>query len=332
MSGSLNSVVKVTITEHKATPPNLTLNETDQWSIAVMPEQNKQTLENAPAESLPMRAIDAGGSGASCRVLSADATGLVTAGVREQTTTAKLGNNGRGNNSRIISNASTRFTDNSSTPTRLWAPPASGTGSFNQVVNGSAVPGAQQYNCMRAEDGGLYNVRMDGIGVLFCGRIDSSTDSQAARRRFFGMEVGLQFAWKLPSSNSWSSWLDVRSGADQTATVRGVANTLLCDFDKAYGVTSPGTIESDNASNRLISFFKTKFFSDNDQNTPYYADVAPPFWLAFGIGANQLFPQTDLDYRFRLVFAAMNGNIDSQQAFIQVIYNYTEQLVAKRIN
>ena len=36
----------------------------------------------------------------------------------------------------------------------------------------------------------------------------------------------------------------------------------------------------------------------------FYADNGPPFWLSFGIGENQCFPVTGIDYRFRFVFGA----------------------------
>ena len=252
----------------------------------------------------------------------------------DQVVAAYFNNNGGGSSARIINNASTRFSDSSSGNKRIWAVPNSGTGSFDKVTNGSAVTGAQQYSCVRASTGGLYQVRMDGIGVFYCGRIDSSTNADSVASRLFGLEIGLQFAWKTTTSSTWSSWLDVRGNADHTASVNG-SNQTIYDHTALRGVASNGTLEADNlgnSSNRFASFFKTKLMVNNPTNDAFYADVAPPFWGTWGIGANQIFPVTGIDYRFRFAFAAPGGAISGTNMFIQIIYGYSEIMVAKRIN
>ena len=253
---------------------------------------------------------------------------------RPQTVAAYFNNNGGGSNARIINNASTRFSDSASGNKRIWAVPASGTGSFDKLTNGSAVTGAQNHACMRANSGGLYQVRMDGIGVFYCGRIDSNSgESQSAPSRLFGLEVGLQFGWKLPTSSTWSSWLDCRGNANHTASVNG-SNQTIYNHENLRGAASNGTLEADNTSNnnRFASFFKTKLFANNPNNDAYYADVAPPFWLTFGIGADQLFPVTGIDYRFRFAFAAPGGAVGGNNMFIQIIYGYSEIMKAERLN
>ena len=56
VSQGSNSVVQATITNHQATPANPTLTGTD-WVIRVLPEQNRQVLEHAPAGSIPHIAL-----------------------------------------------------------------------------------------------------------------------------------------------------------------------------------------------------------------------------------------------------------------------------------
>ena len=254
---------------------------------------------------------------------------------RDQFTSGKMDRHRGSSDNPIIGNSSTRFSDTPSGGQRLWAIPASGQGSFTKMTNGSLVTGAQQYNCMRANSGGLYNVRIDGIGIFYCRAVNNNTgDSGSAERRQFGAEVGLQFAWKLPTSNTWSSWLDCYSNADHTATVNGSSQTIYDISAYAGTSTRRESIECDNASanQRFRSFFKTKFFAYNNTSDTYYPDVEPPFWLSFGIGTNQLFPVTGLDYRFRCVFAAANASVNNVQAEIRTFYNYSEELLARRLN
>ena len=281
--------------------------------------------------------LDVSGDGTAGQALLSDGDGTMSwgaAGSSEQVVQAKLQNAGSIN---IVSNATTRFSDSQSGTKRLWAVPASGAGSFDQLLNGSDVTGAQQYCCMRTESGGLYDVHIDGIGVLFCGLVSSTNQGSriAAQQRLMGLEIGLQFAWKLPTSSTWSSWLDCRRGADQSASIGGSTRTLY-DHEKVYGGSgNPGGIEADNLStdnNRFVSLFKTKFIANNADSENYWADIAPPFWANFAIGTNQMLPYTGVDYRFRFIFAAMAGSIDNNAATIELIYNYSEKLVAKRLS
>ena len=57
-----NNVVQATITNHLATPTNPTLTGTD-WIIRILPEQNKQILEHAPAGVIPGIALAGGAVG-----------------------------------------------------------------------------------------------------------------------------------------------------------------------------------------------------------------------------------------------------------------------------
>ena len=56
VSGSDNDVIKITITNHRSTPAvGVTL--TGDWSIRLLPEQNKAVFQNAPAGTVPLAAL-----------------------------------------------------------------------------------------------------------------------------------------------------------------------------------------------------------------------------------------------------------------------------------
>ena len=80
VSGSDIDILQCTIGDHSATPANPTL--TGDWSLSILPEQNEQILENAPAKSIPLLAL-ATQPGGQMRTLSADGNsdiGLTTFG------------------------------------------------------------------------------------------------------------------------------------------------------------------------------------------------------------------------------------------------------------
>ena len=52
-----NTVVQCTITNHLATPTDLTIGTDSDWVIRVLPEQNKQILSHAPKASIPAIAL-----------------------------------------------------------------------------------------------------------------------------------------------------------------------------------------------------------------------------------------------------------------------------------
>ena len=264
LGSSANPVFQIQVANHFGSG---SLTAAGGWSLSVRAEGIEELVDNLPKRSVALSAIDgqvtnsgkhlavgttgfveavdapSGGTPGDGSITTAKlADGAVTSakiasGVireRDQFMSGKMRGNGVSGGS-ITSNASTRFSDSASGAKRLWAIPASGTGSFVKMTNGSQVPGAQQYVCVRANSGGLYNIRMDGIGVLYCGKISSDTD--AAQRRLFGLEVGLQFAWKLPTSNTWSSWLDCYVNQDQTASVNGSNQTI---YDVSGYLGGPG--------------------------------------------------------------------------------------------
>ena len=302
-----NNVVQATITNHLATPTNPTLTGTD-WIIRVLPEQNKQILEHAPAGVIPGIALAGGAVG------PREAQGLF------QKTVCKM--RAAGENINITAGASTRFSlivgTNQSPPTakRLWAigDGSSNSAQFSKTTNMSLVPGTITHSTMRARDNGKYFCRMDGIGTIYC--------ETGARH---GVELGLQFRHKAMTSNTWGSWQDCKL-EDITETIDGNSVTTY-DVSELYGSTSVEPIQRDNASGnaRFHSIFREK----REGGTNVHKDVAPPFWVEFGIGEGELFPQVGRDYQFRFVFAV--ADVGSNSALIKTIYDYSEILVADKI-
>ena len=224
----------------------------------------------------------------------------------------------------LVNNAADVFSTELTGAKQLWAiDTGSGRADFDIMENLSRVPGTQDFPCLRAEAGSLEKVRMDGIGTFYSG----STNNDETL--FYGLQIGLEAAWKEFNGPTWSAWIPCTSAQDQTVT-RGGNSVVFWDRSQMYGGNSgvPRTMEGDNRIDRakLALWYLTKLSGNRDAGT-FYADNGPPFWLSFGIGENQCFPVTGIDYRFRFVFGAAGASGSK----IDKIYNYTERLVADRV-
>ena len=83
------------------------------------------------------------------------------------------------------------------------------------------------------------------------------------------------------------------------------------------------------------TLFRTKGSMYNTGfNNTIFADVSPPFWIAFDVGASgSPFPVANRDYQFRPVFYAppIGGTDNAAKPRIERIYNYFENLTAHRV-
>ena len=285
-----NNIVQATITNHRATPLSPTLTGTD-WAIRVLPEQNKQILEHAPAGSIPGIALDRGlFQKCVCKMRAPSADLNLTA------------------------NSSTRFSTTLSASKRMSAiGDSAGEARFTKTSNMTLVPGTITHSTMRAEAGAKYFVRIDGIGVIYCGETAAH-----------GVELGLQFSHKAITSGTWGSWQDCKL-EDISETIDGNSVTTY-DVSELYGSTGVENVQVDSASGnaRLASIFREKRGA-GDSN---HKDVSPPFWVEFGVGDGELFPLTGRDYRFRFVFAPCSTPNFNE---LKNLYDYSEILVADRV-
>ena len=289
--------ITCTIGEHDAIPSNPDL--TGDWSIVPMPAQNKEVFEHAPAKSIQPAALSDG-------ILD-----FRHARRMLQKTVAKMRASGNFN---ATYNGSTRFTTNRATSKRGWAiGDGSGTdeATFDQIDNFCLVSGSLDFNTMRAESGGKYECRLDGIGTFYC------TETTNA-----GIDLGLQFRHKATSTNTWGSWQDCKL-EDISETIGGSSVTTY-DVSKLYGSTSTEGIQRDTASGnaRFHSIFRTKIYGNTG-----HQDISPPFWVAFIIGDGGLFPVTDRDYQFR--FAIFPS--DAGATTVRILYDYSEILATTRV-
>ena len=309
IDGQAVGYIKCTIGSHVAIPSNPSL--AGDWSVNVMPDQNAEVFQHAPARSIKSFALAKGA------VDPVVASGMV------QETRMFMDNDGSGaRRQRISPSATTDFgtgttTSDSAHNVKSWAiGGGSNTGEhFDQKRNMTLLPGTLDFSGFRAEAGNLYSIFLDGLGTLFCGAADNVNLPVA-------VEVGLAFRDKAPTETDWQSWAHC-GNSDVSRTIGGVS-TVVYDASNFYG-------DANFLSNQNKVIFRTKGTLYGSVNgTNFYADVSPPFWACFEVGdSNAAFPVADRDYQFRFVFRAadvgsgLNGVIDR-------IYNYTERLLARR--
>ena len=311
VSGSTNGVVKCTITSHTATPANPSLTGTD-WVIRVLPEQNKQLLNHAPIGSIPGLALAEGAVG------PREAEGLFQKTVMKMRDSTQIG---------MIGSASTRFNETvaSVNPSqkRLWAigDGSSSSAQFSKRTNMSLVPGTVTHSTMRARPDGKYFLRMDGLGVIFCGSANSGVVLS------HGVDIGLGFRHKAINSNTWGAW-QICPAQDITETIDGNSVTTF-DVSEMWGASSVETLQNDSASGnaRAMSIFREKRGASRTGGS-FFADVSPPFWAEWGVGEGEAFPLVNRDYQFRFIFSPAEIGTGT---VIDRIYNYTEILVADKI-
>lgn len=312
IDGQSVGYIKCTIGDHEAIPSNPTL--TGDWSINVMPAQNKEVFEHAPVGSIKAPAIATGAIG------QAQMRGQV------QECLMFMDNDSNSRNQAIRNDASSDFgtgtiTNDTNANVKSWAI-GGGTNNgehFDHRENFSLISGDSHWPLFRAEAGGVYSVQIDGSGVFYMKHADSDTP------RAIGLEVGLQFGDKAPTDTDWSAWTHC-GNSDVSRTIDGVS-TVVYDASEFYG-------GSNFLSGQNKSIFRTKGsvvrISDNQGNVP--ADIGPPFFAAFVVGRSGApFPVNNRDYRFRFVFHApqFNNNAASR-VWIQRIYNYREKMLANR--
>ena len=304
------SIVKCTITNHRVTPASPSL--TGDFTIRLLPEQNKQLLEHAPAGSIPGIALADGAVG------PREAEGLFQKTVMKMRDSTQIG---------MIGNASTRFNETvaSANPSakRLWAigDGSSNSAQFSKRTNMSLVPGTVTHSTMRARPDGKYFVRIDGLGVIYC------SSANANNTLDHGVDIGLGFRHKAVTSNTWGSWQICQLG-DITETIDGNSVTTY-DASELYGATGLENLQRDSASgnSRAASIFREKRAGYRTGGT-FFGDVSPPFWVEFGVGEGEVFPLVNRDYQFRFIFSPADIG---DSARIDRIYNYTEILVADKI-
>ena len=226
-------------------------------------------------------------------------------------------------------NASTRFNEtvnsnaNNVTQKRLWAigDGSSSSAQFSKRTNMSLVPGTITHSTMRARPDGKYFVRIDGLGVIYCGNANANTTLD------HGVDIGLGFRHKAITSNTWGSWQICQLG-DITETIDGNSVTTY-DASELYGSTSLENLQRDSASgnSRAASVFREKR-AGYRTGGGFFGDVSPPFWVEFGVGEGELFPLVNRDYQFRFIFSPADVGDNTR---IDRIYNYTEILVADKI-
>ena len=302
VSGSLNPVVKVTITNHQATPADPILGGDRQWSISIMPEQNKQIFEHVPAKVLDGIALKDGAVG------PREAEGLF------QKTACKLRDTNwiELNNESSTRRTETYLTSGNENANRAKQFVIAGTGaantvSFDQILNHSMVPGTITHSTMRALPGESYSCRMDGIGTFYCGTGANH-----------GIEMGMQFRHKAITSSTWGSWQDCTIVASSDG---------YYDPTKWFGSSSIENVQPENASgnSRLASLFREK----RRQGGSEHMDVSPPFFAQFGVGTGEVFVPgvSGRDFQFRFVFCPSGMS----NAKVRKLYNYTEILTADRL-
>ena len=312
VSGSNVGVVQCDITKHSATPANPSLNVGDDWTMVLLAPQVQAIFANAPHAAITMPAIAPG------------AVGPVQVRGLEQECLMYMDNDSSGRNQNINDTATTTFgtatvTNDTTANAKSWAI-GGGTNNgehFDRKHDFTLIGGTPDFVQFRAEDGGVYSVRIDGEGVFYMKSADGTVNPRA-----IGLEVGLQFGEKDPAATDWSAWAHC-GNADISRTING-ASTLVYDASNFQG----------NASflSQSKSVYRTKGAVPKLPNANVYADIGPPFWGAFTVGGSwSPFPVTDRDYRFRFVFFAPSFGINTnEKVWIQRIYNYTEKLVATR--
>ena len=310
IDGQSVGYIKCTIGDHEAIPSNPTL--TGDWSINVMPAQNKEVFEHAPAGSIKAPAIAAAAVGA------AQLRGQV------QECLMFMDNDTNSRNQNIRNDASSDFGTGTVTGDTINAKSwAIGGGSnigehFDERENFSLITGDTHFCQFRAEDGGVYSVQIDGSGVFYMKHADSDTP------RAVGLEVGLQFGDKAPTETDWSAWTHC-GNSDVSRTING-ASTVVYDASEFYG-------NSNFVSNQNKVVFRTKGSIPRiSGNTSVPADIGPPFFAAFVVGRSGApFPVNNRDYRFRFVFYAPQfENNAAGRVWVQRIYNYRERMLANR--
>ena len=303
-----------TITNHNQ-PGSITLSQNDEWALSTISEQAEEILENAPDASI---------DGAALAIASVGPRAVE--GLR-QITRMYLNNDGSGSRKQNISNAATTqfatttVASDNNPHVKSWA--VGGTTAdanlrFDQRINRSLLPGAIEFSSMRAEDGCEYDVRIDGEGTFFFG---AATAQDAA---YIGLEVGLMFRDKAPADTTWQAWTHCNK-TDVSRTIDGVS-TVVYDASALQG--NPDFL----GQNKSLFRTKSSLYNNRPSNSnDMYADVAPPFWTAFGIGASgDPFPVSNRDYQFRFVFHAPTIGTGYNPR-VERLYNYIERLVADRV-
>ena len=306
------SIVKCTITNHRVTPASPSL--TGNFTIRLLPEQNKQLLEHAPAGVISGIALASGAVG------PREAEGLFQKTVMKMRDSTQIG---------MRANATTRFNEtvnsnaNNVSQKRLWAigDGSSSSAQFSKRTNMSLVPGTVTHSTMRARPDGKYFVRIDGLGVIYCGNANANTTLD------HGVDIGLGFRHKAVTSNTWPAWQICQLG-DITETIDGNSVTTY-DASELWGATGLENLQRDSASgnSRAASIFREKR-AGYRTGGGFFGDVSPPFWVEFGVGEGEVFPLVNRDYQFRFIFSPADVGDNTR---IDRIYNYTEILVADKI-
>ena len=215
-------------------------------------------------------------------------------------------------NTNINDSATTRMnTTGGNTSCRIWTD-----NNAEHSSNFSMVPGSHEFLSLRVNSGEAYSCTVNFQAVFYCGL---ANDVHVTRQT--GVEMSMQFRYKDITSNTWSSWNDCKlEDISVNSTVIYDTSNLGADIKD---------LQADNASGnaKFKSLFRTKDVLARPSGGEQHGDVSPPGGYDFivGLHPNAVFPVSNKDYQFRLVYASCGGST------ITLVYNRQEKLIADRI-